>query len=149
VILTIRVWAVWGQDRRLTIGLPIFFAMCFVPCIVIMGFFLQSTRCDSTLLVHCLTFSHSSLQTRIVIVIQLPHFRQCRYSASWILFINWVLLMVYDLGVFLPCLVHMIPDIHNPDKSGTCTLMIIAGIQSCNPHSLRCKSHTFNSLDNR
>jgi hypothetical protein len=51
VILTIRVWAVWGQDRRLTIGLPIFFAICFLPCFVIMGFFLKDVKRE-TLITH-------------------------------------------------------------------------------------------------
>jgi hypothetical protein len=55
VILTIRVWAVWGRDRRLTIGLPIFFAMCFVPCIALMGIFLKSAKRESILLAHSFT----------------------------------------------------------------------------------------------
>jgi len=31
VILMIRTWAVWGMDRRLTIGLPIFFVSIWLP----------------------------------------------------------------------------------------------------------------------
>jgi hypothetical protein len=58
VILTIRVWAVWGRDRRLTIGLPIFFAMCFVPCIALMVIFLKSAKRESILLAHSFTFSN-------------------------------------------------------------------------------------------
>lgn len=43
VVLTVRVWAVWGRDKRLSIGLPVFFVACWVPIFVVMGVFLQST----------------------------------------------------------------------------------------------------------
>jgi hypothetical protein len=59
--------------------------------------------------------------------------------------------MVYDLGVSLPsCRSHDIPDSHNRDKTGTCTLMIIAAIQSCKPTSSTAKLiHSTASTDRR
>ena len=46
VILTIRTWAVWGMDRRLTIGLPIFFLAIWVPLSVYAARSLKSPRCE-------------------------------------------------------------------------------------------------------
>jgi hypothetical protein len=146
VILTIRVWAVWGRDRRLTIGLPIFFAVCFAPCIALIEIFLKSSIRESTLLAHSFTFSHFSL---IAIPVQFSQFGTCLYSARGILYINWSLLMVYDLGVLCSYHIRMTADIHHREQIGTCTLMIIAAIRSCKPHSFHRKSHTLNGLDGR
>jgi hypothetical protein len=43
VMLTVRTWAVWNRDRRLSIGLPIFFVLCWAPMIKIIDMFLKST----------------------------------------------------------------------------------------------------------
>jgi hypothetical protein len=49
VILTLRTWAVWNKDWRLSIGLPIFLTVCKVPMIVI-SIFLNFLVCESTIL---------------------------------------------------------------------------------------------------
>ena len=53
VILTLRTWAVWNKDWRLSIALPIFFAACFgvnIPLIVI---FVKSLRCKNVQIRDC------------------------------------------------------------------------------------------------
>ena len=45
VILTLRTWAVWGRDRRLTIGLPIFLVICMAPPIGVTVSFMKSAEC--------------------------------------------------------------------------------------------------------
>ncbi|KAF8632903.1 hypothetical protein AX17_004749, partial [Amanita inopinata Kibby_2008] len=42
IILTIRTWALWGKDWRLSIALPIFSAACFVPTLAMLHIFLDS-----------------------------------------------------------------------------------------------------------
>ncbi|KAF9067012.1 hypothetical protein BDP27DRAFT_1296743, partial [Rhodocollybia butyracea] len=42
VILTMRTWALWGKDIRLTVGLSIFFVGCWVPGFYITHLFLNS-----------------------------------------------------------------------------------------------------------
>jgi hypothetical protein len=51
VILTMRTWAIWGKDTRLTIGLPIFFLGCWVAGLYIFSLFVDSLICRSHLLV--------------------------------------------------------------------------------------------------
>ena len=46
VILTLRTWAVWSRDRRLSIGLPIFFVICYLPMAVIVVMFLRSLESE-------------------------------------------------------------------------------------------------------
>jgi len=59
VILTIRCWAVWGRDRRLTIGLPIFSFLTVAAVIVILVISLPTMKRGFTWLavIHTLTSS--------------------------------------------------------------------------------------------
>ena len=50
VILTLRTWGVWNRDRRLTIGLPIFFIACWVPMAIFIAIFLNSVECEYELI---------------------------------------------------------------------------------------------------
>ena len=45
VILTLRTWAVWNRDRRLSIILPIFFTLVEGSGFVIIGIYLNSIKC--------------------------------------------------------------------------------------------------------
>jgi hypothetical protein len=42
----VRTWAVWNRDRRLSIGLPIFFVVCFLPATVMIYMFLESVESE-------------------------------------------------------------------------------------------------------
>jgi hypothetical protein len=42
VMLTLRTWAVWNRDRRLSIGLPIFFVLCWAPIFKLVDMFVNS-----------------------------------------------------------------------------------------------------------
>jgi len=85
VILTIRAWAVWGGDRRLTIGLPVFFAVCFIPIYAVLGVFLKSMK-----------FARMPF----------PQLEGCFVTGgSSILSVLWVMLMIYDAGIFLVMLI--------------------------------------------
>lgn len=46
VILTLRAWAVWGKDRRLSYALPVFFVLCWTPNFAFLGIFLNSLTCE-------------------------------------------------------------------------------------------------------
>ena len=46
VLLTMRTWAIWGKDHRLTIILPILWALCFGGVFTFMGFYLKSVSCE-------------------------------------------------------------------------------------------------------
>ncbi|KAF9448157.1 hypothetical protein P691DRAFT_801270 [Macrolepiota fuliginosa MF-IS2] len=43
LILTLRTWAVWEKDKRLTYGLPVLFGATWMTGFFIMGFYLRST----------------------------------------------------------------------------------------------------------
>ncbi|ESK97700.1 hypothetical protein Moror_17407 [Moniliophthora roreri MCA 2997] len=77
VLLTLRLWAVWHKDYRLTIGLPIFFAVCWGIIFTVMAIWLPS-----------MTFGPQPL----------PHLGCYVSGGSSILFIAWVLVMLYDGG---------------------------------------------------
>ncbi|KAF9070463.1 hypothetical protein BDP27DRAFT_1220669, partial [Rhodocollybia butyracea] len=77
VILAMRTWALWEKDIRLTVGLPIFFVGCWVPCLYTMHLFLSSQ-----------TYIPSPVpQVGCVIV-----------AAESTFFLVWVILMVYEAG---------------------------------------------------
>lgn len=46
VILTLRTWAVWRRDRRLSYALPVFYVLCWAPNFAVMGLFLRSINCE-------------------------------------------------------------------------------------------------------
>ena len=47
VILTLRTWAVWNRNKRLSIILPILYSLCWVSCLVILVRFIDSITCKS------------------------------------------------------------------------------------------------------
>jgi FtsH-binding integral membrane protein len=99
VILTIRAWAVWEQDRRLTFGLPIFFVLCWAPTFVVIGLYLSSLKCERNM-------QGGSFSNRILInvleVEKMPTgLTGCLVvQSSEVLYIAWILLMVYETGAF-------------------------------------------------
>jgi hypothetical protein len=52
VILTLRTWAVWNRDRRMAIGLLVFFALCWVPCIPVIIIYNKSIICETIVYYH-------------------------------------------------------------------------------------------------
>ncbi|KAJ7589035.1 hypothetical protein C8J56DRAFT_29663 [Mycena floridula] len=80
VILTLRVYAVWSRNKRLSILLPLFYAICFLPSFVILGVFLKTLRYAAPIRpdVGCIVSEGSAL-----------------------LFLCWILLAVYDLGILI------------------------------------------------
>ncbi|EKM82158.1 hypothetical protein AGABI1DRAFT_126501 [Agaricus bisporus var. burnettii JB137-S8] len=80
LLLTIRAWAVWEKDRRLTIMLAIFFASFCVVEWVMMGLFLKPLE-------------HVAALQRPWIVCGTLHINQLLSGC-------WVVLMVYDAAIF-------------------------------------------------
>jgi len=81
IMLTLRTWAVWNRDQRLSIGLPIFFLLCFVPAVKVIDISIKSLSfmpLQSPVLLGCLMIKGSSL-------VGVP----------------WFLLLVYEAGIFL------------------------------------------------
>ncbi|KAF9067015.1 hypothetical protein BDP27DRAFT_1404082 [Rhodocollybia butyracea] len=78
VVLTIRTWAFWRNDIRMTIGLVIFFLGCWAPNLYIMHLYLQSQA-----------YSPSPL----------PEIGCVILGGKSILFLCWVILMVYEAGL--------------------------------------------------
>ena len=54
VILTLRTWAVWERNSRLSIILPILYVLVWFPSYVITGIFIHSLKCTES--VSCLRF---------------------------------------------------------------------------------------------
>ncbi|KAI3600350.1 hypothetical protein WG66_001805 [Moniliophthora roreri] len=108
VLLTLRLWAVWHKDYRLTIGLPIFFAVCWGIIFTVMAIWLPSMTCE----LHITRLPHDPMETCDPTVgpQPLPHLGCYVSGGSSILFIAWVLVMLYD--------------------GGTMSLMVISGIAS-------------------
>ncbi|KAF9017658.1 hypothetical protein BDP27DRAFT_1251405 [Rhodocollybia butyracea] len=80
VVLTIRTWAFWRNDIRMTIGLVIFFLGCWAPNLYIMHLYLQSQACKQPS--------------------PLPEIGCVILGGKSILFLCWVILMVYEAGEF-------------------------------------------------
>ncbi|PFH47304.1 hypothetical protein AMATHDRAFT_6910 [Amanita thiersii Skay4041] len=79
VILTIRTWALWGKDWRLSVILPIFFCGCFVPVFILLNVFLNS-----------LTFTPLPIPGTVGCFVT---------GANPILSVCYILLMVYETGI--------------------------------------------------
>ncbi|KAK0217223.1 hypothetical protein IW262DRAFT_177467 [Armillaria fumosa] len=81
VILTARVWAVWERNKKLTVGLPIFFLLCWAPNFAMMGVFLQSMKSP------------------------LPSLGCFVTRSDNVLYLCWTFLMIYDAGMLLLMLI--------------------------------------------
>ncbi|KAF9047212.1 hypothetical protein BDP27DRAFT_1373888 [Rhodocollybia butyracea] len=88
VILTMRTWALWGKDTRLTVGLPIFFVGCCVPTFYITNFYLNSQ-----------TYIPSPL----------PHIGCVTLGTESTFFLVWVILMVYEAVILTLILIPGLP----------------------------------------
>ncbi|KAF9255137.1 hypothetical protein L218DRAFT_884795 [Marasmius fiardii PR-910] len=94
VILTLRVWAVWKKNIPVGIGLVVFFLACWVSFYVLLEKFLSAMQFTA---------------------LPLPNFRGCFISdGSHILFLNWVLLMVYDTGTLILILIPGVKTAFSP-----------------------------------
>ncbi|KAF9449495.1 hypothetical protein P691DRAFT_703153 [Macrolepiota fuliginosa MF-IS2] len=81
LLLTIRTWAVWEKDRRLTIGLPIFFVSFWVTQYALVGLYLGT-----------LTYEPSPYQ---------PWVTCATFHMNRLLSVCWILLMIYDAGILI------------------------------------------------
>ncbi|KAF9067001.1 hypothetical protein BDP27DRAFT_1329581 [Rhodocollybia butyracea] len=112
VVLTIRTWALWRNDTRLTIGLMILFLGCWAPNFYVMHLYLDSQ-----------TYIPSPLpQVGCVIL-----------GGKSILFLCWVILMVYEAGILIlmliPGLAFWLPHIlHSGNWSALTTVVYRDGI---------------------
>ncbi|KAK0227440.1 hypothetical protein EDD85DRAFT_853735 [Armillaria nabsnona] len=84
VILTARVWAVWERNKKLTIGLPVFFLLCWAPNFAMMGVFLQSMKFGPA---------------------PLPGLGCFVTRSDNVLYLCWTFLMIYDAGMLLLMLI--------------------------------------------
>ncbi|KAF8990281.1 hypothetical protein BDQ17DRAFT_1472042 [Cyathus striatus] len=80
LIFTVRVWAVWGKNKRSTFLLPIFFIMCWLPAYVITVQAVSTAKCDQDLI------PRGCLATGKISTIRLS--------------VPWGILLVYDMGEF-------------------------------------------------
>jgi len=98
IILTLRTWAVWNRDWRLTIGLPILFVCCWGPIIGFIIVFVKSLAfmpLTSPALLGCLVIKGSHIIT-----------------------LCWTLLLVYEFAIFLLMLIKGIQCYRNGGSSG-------------------------------
>ncbi|KAJ3877819.1 hypothetical protein F5051DRAFT_373848 [Lentinula edodes] len=88
VVLTVRTWALWENDSRLSFGLPIFFVCCWAPSFYILNVFLQ---------------------TQTFIPSPFPQEFGCTYlGGQSVFYLCWVLLTVYEAGMLLLMLIPAI-----------------------------------------
>ncbi|CAA7263751.1 unnamed protein product [Cyclocybe aegerita] len=92
ILLAIRVWAVWNKNELLSIFLPVAFAACFLPHIPILYFFLTSIQFG---------------------VAPWPLFGCFAVSANPIIFVNFVLLLVWDTLVLILMLIPAYKAYHD------------------------------------
>jgi len=88
IMLTLRTWAVWNKDRRLAIGLPIFFLVCWGPSLGIIIAFTKS-----------IIFGNETSRQRFGCLV---------VKGSHIIGVAWTLLLVYEAGIFLLMLIKAI-----------------------------------------
>ncbi|KAF9254760.1 hypothetical protein L218DRAFT_1042409 [Marasmius fiardii PR-910] len=86
IILTLRVWAVWQRSIPVGVGLVAYFFACWVPAYIFLGKFLAAMECKFPF--------------------PFPNFRGCFIAGgSYILYLCWVFLMVYDTGTLTMILI--------------------------------------------
>ncbi|KAJ7583213.1 hypothetical protein C8J56DRAFT_1028249 [Mycena floridula] len=78
VILTLRVWAVWHRDKRLTIGLPIFYGVTWISSFVSLAVFLST-----------LTYA-PPVRFDVGCVVS---------DGNSVVFLCWIVLLAYDAGI--------------------------------------------------
>jgi hypothetical protein len=114
VLLTVRTWAVWNRDWRLTIGLPIFFVICWVPAFGVTAMFIKSLACKKDAIFHCW---FPSLMSSADLPIT-AEFQDCLAIGSRVPSISWMLLLVYEAGQWGPMRtnlrVHLILKAYQP-----------------------------------
>ncbi|KAF9267740.1 hypothetical protein L218DRAFT_995320 [Marasmius fiardii PR-910] len=85
ILLTLRVWAVWRRSIPVAIGLVMFYVACWVPSFVLFDRFLSAEKFAP---------------------LPLPILRGCFITGgNNFLWVCWVLMMVYDTGIFVMILI--------------------------------------------
>ncbi|KAF9070506.1 hypothetical protein BDP27DRAFT_1220596, partial [Rhodocollybia butyracea] len=107
VILTLRTWALWEKDIRLTIGLPIFFVVCQVPIFYIIHLFL-------------------SVQTYIPSPV--PQIGCVPLGGESMLYLDWVILMVYEAVILTLMLIPAFAYFRSGNWSALTTVVYRDGI---------------------
>ena len=97
VILTLRVWAVWNRNGQLGAALSVFYFSMAAAGFLVMTMFLRGLECE--LLVLLSHFHHKLTSNFSVSDRPYRSFQGCFISGSnKLVYINWVLLMIYDAG---------------------------------------------------
>jgi len=85
IILSLRTWAVWNRDWRLSIGLPVLFVLCWGPIIGVIVVFVKS-----------LAFMPLTSPAHMACLV---------VKGSHIVSICWTLLLVYEAAIFFLMLI--------------------------------------------
>ncbi|KAF9067005.1 hypothetical protein BDP27DRAFT_1267942 [Rhodocollybia butyracea] len=108
VVLTMRTWALWGKDIRLTVGLTIFFVVCWVPIFYVI---------------------HLFLNTQTYIPSPFPQVVGCAIlGGESIVFLVWVILMVYEAVILILMLIPGFAFFRSGDWSTLTTIVYRDGI---------------------
>ena len=92
----LRTWAVWDRDRRVAIGLAIWFTIIVVPIFVIMGLFCDSLSCRSACSSQQVGSRSYTPSSHSVTNPQLPN---CfPISDRPIDSVAWILLVIFETG---------------------------------------------------
>jgi len=97
VILTIRTWAVWGRNQRLSIILPILYSLCWISGLVISVRIINSITCKSDF--------YSLFESWLIYFMEdgappYPGFKGCFLKSTPNTVFLWVMLMVWDARKF-------------------------------------------------
>ena len=100
VILTLRTWAVWDRGRKLGFGLAILFVVCWGTIIPFIVLYIRDLDCEKTYFAVICTVSNTVVLQ--VLWVDSPALSGCSIvKGSHFATVCWVLLLVYETGVFL------------------------------------------------
>lgn len=99
ILLTIRTWGIWGKDRRLTIGLPIFYIVIWGGIFTFMGIYQSSLR---------FVVPPRGLESAGCFIA----------SSGPIVFACWVGVLLYDLGILILMAIRAFPALRLSSSGG-------------------------------
>ncbi|KAJ3517663.1 hypothetical protein NLJ89_g360 [Agrocybe chaxingu] len=107
-ILTLRAWAVWNRNRTLTFVLPVLFAACWIPPIVILYQFLKSIQFGPP---------------------PLPQFLGClTIEANSTIIVAWFLLLAWDTIIMVLMIIPALRAYHFRGHSALYSTVYAEGI---------------------
>ncbi|KAF9267738.1 hypothetical protein L218DRAFT_995316 [Marasmius fiardii PR-910] len=136
VLLTIRVWAVWNRSARVAVGLVAFFLVCWASNYRVIFQYMDSIEFAT---------------------LPFPNFRGCFVAnQSTTLFVNWILLTVYDTGTFVMILIPGVASYRRGGRSellktiyrdGRITCIFFAHVSNLEARPYLLRAHTLNIDD--